>query len=341
MNTAFKQTNDQNQLKEYIGTRIDNFLNEKKGRSLNTYTNYKIDINQFFQFTFKREYKYLTVQELENVTSDDVTAYRIALNEEGKANTTINRKIASVRKLFGYLEATYPKIRKAIFNVIDKMKENEASSYGVLTWEEGTEMINLAKTYKDGEKLSLLIETAIITCYRLDALLRLTVDNIHTETKDGVDYRVIKMIDKGEKHIKPINDNLYNRLVAIAEDNQTPFFDFTIHTIGRRIKALVEEMGIDSRRNIKFHSLKKCGINFVFDSTGDIMLAQQQGNHKDAKTTMKSYLQHKTDYSKMPSYTMGTEIDLSPLEDLTKEQLLELIANATSGTQLELLRKLN
>jgi integrase len=339
MNTAIKQNNDQNQLKDYIGNRIDTFLDDKKARSENTYTNYKIDIEQFFYFLFKRHYSFLTVQDIENITSDDVVSYRVQLKQEGKVNSTVNRKIASIRKLFGYLEATYPKIRKAIFNVVEKMKENDTSAYGVLTWDEGTQMVRLAKTKKDGDKLSLMIELAIITCYRLNVLLELNLNNIHIENKGGQDYHVIKVIDKGEKHNKPISPKMYERLLEIATDNNEPLFPFSVHTIGRRFKDLVEEMKLDQRRNIKFHSLKKCGINFVFDSTGDIMMAQQQGNHKSANTTMKSYLEHKTDYAKMPSYTMDMEIDLKPLEQLSKEELLELISKATTGTQLELLRK--
>jgi integrase len=339
MTTTFAHKDLGNNLKDYIGFRIDNFLNDKKARSENTFKNYKIDIEQFFQFIFDRHYSYISVEEVESITSDEIIEYRLKLQEEGKANATINRKITSVRKLFGYLESTNPKIRKAIFGIVEKMKENDTESYGVLSWEESQEMLKLAKTYKDGEKLSMLIELAVKTCYRLRVLLDLTLDHIHLEEKGGQAFHVIKMIDKGEKHNKPISKEVYNRLVALSSNPNEPIFNFSPHTVGRRLNDLVTEMKLDLRRNIKFHSLKKCGINFVFDSTGDIMLAQQQGNHKSASTTMKSYLEHQTDYSKMPSYTMGESIDLAPLEELSKEQLLELIKGATSGTQLELLRR--
>lgn len=339
MTTAFAHKNTENQLKDYIGYRIDNFLNDKKARSENTYVSYKTDIDQFFKFIFGREYTYITNEEMETISSDEIMEYKLILQEQGKSNSTINRKIASVRKLYGYLEASNPKIRKAIFNVIEKSKENDTSSYGVLTWEEAVTMMELAKDQKDGDKISLLIELAVKTCYRLRVLLDMTLDHIHLEEKNGQTYHVIKMIDKGEKHEKPISENVYNRLVEMVSSTKERFFNFTPMTIGRRFQALVDEMQLDTRRNIKFHSLKKCGINFVFDSTGDIMLAQQQGNHKSAATTMKSYLEHKKDYSKMPSYTMGESIDLTLLEEMSKEQLIDLIKSATSGTQLELLRK--
>jgi integrase len=323
---------------DLIGKAVENFLQDKRSRSENTYKNYKIDINQFFNYLFNKEYQFIAFDELENIISDDIIEYRNALVEAGKANTTINRKITSVRKLFGYLEASNPNVRRAIFNVAEKLKENDRNGYGVLTWEEASTMIELAKELKDGDRLSLMIELAVKTCYRLRALIELTPSHIYQEEQNGQVYHVIKIIDKGEKHEKPISDDMYNRLMELVKEPNEHFFPYSVHTVGRRFQSLVTDMNLDERRNITFHSLKKCGINFVFDSTGNIMLAQKQGNHKSASTTMESYLKHQTDYSKMPSYTMGDRIDLQPLESLTKEELIELIQKSSSGAQLELLR---
>lgn len=339
-NTALAPKMTETALKNYIGKKIDNFLKDKRSRSENTYKNYKIDVEQFFMYFFNRDYAYITMEELENLTSDDIVEYRTALVETGKANATINRKIVSIKKMYAYLEASNPNIRKAIFNVAEKLKENDTQSYGVLTWDEAQVMMQLAKEKKDGERFSLLIEIAVKTCYRLRALLEITPNHIHQVEQNGETYNVIRIIDKGEKHEKAISKDLYDRLMSSVEKNDDTFFPYTVHTVGRWFNTLVEEMKLDERRNIKFHSLKKCGINFVFDSTGNIMLAQKQGNHKSASTTMKSYLEHNVDYSQMPSYTMGDKIDLEPLKDLTKEQLLELIGKVSSGTQLELLRTL-
>jgi site-specific recombinase XerD len=340
-NLGTKSKGNGTDLKNYIGQKVDNFLNDKKARSVNTYKNYKIDIEQFFQFFFDKEYKFVTMEELESLTADDMIKYRNKLIESGKVHSTVNRKIVSVKKLFTYMEATNKQIRSAIFNVVEKLKENDTKSYGVLTWEEGQEMMQRALRLKDGDRFSLLIEVAIKTCYRLDALLELTPNHIHLVSQKGQEFHVIRIIDKGEKHEKSISESLYNKMMQFVSSQDEKFFTWSKHTVGRRFQSLVEEMKLDVRRNIKFHSLKKCGINFVFDSTGNVMLAQKQGNHKSPTTTMKSYLEHNVDYAKMPSYTMGDKIDLEPLNELTKEQLMELIGQAGSGTQLELLRLLN
>jgi integrase len=323
--------------KDYVYSKIEKFLNDKKANSINTYRNYKVDVKDFCLTVFNKEVEYVTNFDFENTTIDDIIEYRALMHDEGKSNTTINRRINTVKTLFCYLEAGNSNIRSSIFNVVKKLKEHH-NGYGVLTWEEATEMFRLAKETKNGERLSILFELGVKTCMRLNALLTLTSDNIIQREQHGNKIWVVETIDKGEKHIKPISDDLYNRLNSIYDGER--YFNFYPHLIGKHIKQLSDQMGLDPRRNIRFHSLKKCGINFVYDATGDIMAAQLQGNHKSPVTTMKSYMEHKKDLSQMASYTMGEAIDLSKLEELTKEELLEAISKMSSGSQLELLRKI-
>ena len=75
--TATKQQPQYNEGKvhelKYAKTKIENFLNDK---SINTAKNYKIDINQFTQFFFKKDYEFVLEDELEKIEADDVIIYR-------------------------------------------------------------------------------------------------------------------------------------------------------------------------------------------------------------------------------------------------------------------------
>lgn len=326
------------EMKTYALDKFELFLADKKASSINTYRNYLVDLKQFCKVIYGKEMDFVTIEELEQTTSENILEYRNKLREDGMANSSVNRKLNSARSFFAFMEASNPNIRKAIFNVAKKLAEN-VRGYGVLTWEEVEIMIELAKKTKGGESLSLLIELAAKTCIRLDALLTLTTEEIFLREEHGNKIWTIETIDKGQEHIKPISDTLCEKIQAHV-DEEGRIFHFTTHKVGKYMNELVTRMELDPRRNIKFHSLKKAGINFVFEKTGDIMLAQQMGNHKSAITTMKSYMKHKRDLSAMPSYTIGEKIDLSSLEALSKEELLEAIGKLSSGSQLELLRKI-
>lgn len=331
---ATKQTYKEAEIHElrYASKKIENFLNDK---STNTAINYRIDINQFTQFFFKKDLEYVLEDELEKIEADDVITYRNWLREK-YANATVNRRINSMKSLFGYLEAGNPLIRKAIFNVAKSLMENP-NSYGSLSWEEVQEMIERANKLPQGHEFSVLIEVAVKTCIRLSALLNLKWEQVYDKNQKGENITVIEVIDKGQPHLKPISEKLYERILTL-KGNEKVFTHFHPHKVGDHLDIICKEMNINEKRNITFHSFKKAGINYVFDTTNDIMLAQQQANHKSSATTMKSYLENKTDLRDIPSYTMGEDISLDDLNHLTKEQLLEAIHQMKSSSKLELLR---
>jgi integrase len=335
--TAHKQTTEntkEGQVHElrYASNKIENFLNDK---SENTAINYRIDINQFTQFFYGKDLEYILEDELEKIEADDIITYRNWLR--GKyANATVNRRINSMKSLFGYLEAGNPLIRKAIFNVAKSLMENP-KSWGTLTWEEAQEMAQLANKLPNGHEFSVLIEVAVKTCIRLSALLNLRWEQIYDKDQKGEKIKVIETIDKGQPHLKPISEKVWERIETL-KGKEKVFANFHPHKVGGHLDQLCKWMNIEDNRNITFHSFKKTGISYVFDTTNDIMLAQQQANHKSSATTMKSYLEHKKDLREIPSYTMGEEITLQDLESLTKEQLLKAISQMKSSSKLELLR---
>lgn len=317
---------------KYIKGKVENFLNDK---SANTALNYKTDINQFTQYFFNKDWQYVLEDELEMIEADDVVRYRNHLKEQ-YSNATINRRINAMKSVYKYLEASNPLIRKAIFNVTKNLMENP-NSYGSLTWEEVKEMSERAKGLSDGNEFSVLIEVAVKTCIRLSALLNLTWEQIYDKNQKGENIKVIEVIDKGQPHLKPISDKLYKKIEAL-KGNKKVFRHFHPHKVGHYLETLCKEMKIDEKRNISFHSFKKAGVNYVFDTTNDVKLAQQQANHKSSATTMKSYLQNKEDLREIPSYTMGEDIDLDVLNDLSKEQLLQIFMELKSSSKLEVLR---
>jgi integrase len=325
----------------YIEGDYNSFLEDKKANSYHTFKSYRGDLKQFFDIMYDKEPKFVTLEDLEKTTGNDITSFRLKLRSKYPINKTVNRKVNAVKSFFKYMETDNENVRSAIFNKTKKLKETNSSQWGILTYEEVLEMIDISKGFEHGDQLTLLIELGFKTCIRLDALLTMTWGNIHKRHQHGKDIWTIEVIDKGEEHVKAIADNVKERLDSLrwsSSNEEKVFKNWHEHKVGDAIRKMCKEMNIDPRRKIRFHSLKKAGINFVFDSTGDIMMAQKQGNHKSAKTTIDSYMKHKEDLTSMPSYTMGEEINLSSLTEMNKEDLLELIQKSSATTKLELIR---
>lgn len=349
-NVNEQKTNEEKvpQLKEYIYPFIESFLKLKAKNSANTASDYENDIRTFFWFVKNKEIELLTVDDLK-LTLNDVENYQLMLSSHSNkklnngnpyAPTSIARKISSVKKLYSKLEANDYPVKEAWFKV-DKIK-GESESYGVITWEQATEMMEIVKTEEKGDIKACLIETAVVTCFRQNSLLNLTwQDNV--EKIDGVWVLSAekKAIGKGKKkRQKPINDDLYEKLLEIKEKYKSDkLFPLQKRTVIKMMQKLREKMNLDNK--ITFHSLKKCGISEAFEITnGNIMAVAEQGDHESFGTTMKYYLNKKKKFSQMVGLQIGKDVDLSPIEALSHEELLNLIKNASKSLQRELLHEL-
>lgn len=339
--------NNVTKMRRSIYSFIVNFLNKKEINSENTSSDYENDIRQFFWMVKHRHIEMLTEHDL-IITNEDVENYQVMLatnknKDINKGNPyapkSIARKISSVKALYGKLEASNYPVKEAWFNV-EKIK-GESESYGVLTWEQVQEMMKLAEEEIKGDIKSALLETAVITCFRQTSLLNLTWNNI--EKIDGVWVLCAEddAIGKGKKASKkPINDDLYEKLMKIKEKyGERKIFPLQKRTVTVMMQRYRKALGLDD--DIVFHSLKKCGINEAYELTGgDIMAVAEQGDHNSFGTTLKYYMQKKKKFSDMVGLKIGQEIDLTKLQNLSKEELIDIISKASRSTQLELISKI-
>jgi integrase len=282
------------------------------------------------------------MEDLSETTGSDITEYRNKIRD-GYKNATVNRKINSVRSFFNFMETDNPNVRSAIFNNTKKLKENDKKPWGSLSLDEVEGMAEVVNALPDGHELSVLIEVAFITAIRLDALLTATYEeNIFLRSEEGQDVWVIDVIDKEERHVKAISNELKEKIDSLSKGNTERIFsNLHDHKVGDAIRYAVDMLGIDKRRNIRFHSLKKASINFVLAKTGDIKQAQKQGNHKSARTTLDNYVENNDSLLAQPSLTMCTVIDTAPIKEISHKELLSVIDNCSDALKLELLRKIN
>jgi integrase len=334
---------------ETVFDKISTFLNRKNignGNKLKgTAAEYERDIKRFFQIMLNKNINQLTIEDLDKIKLSDVEKYQTFMIDSGYSSATVNRSIASMKSLYGYFQDNQLKyknsdnewisISASAFKVSSIVLHDD-NKYGMFSHEEILEMIRLAKKYPNGERKSLFIELASVTAIRLDALVGLTLKHFR---KEGTVY-VVKVIDKSKEHEKAITEDLYNRLEKNSVDGK--LFNFTKKTMERAINDLVEEMELDPDRNLSFHSIKKYSMGEVYRITnGDPLAVAKHGNHASFDMAMKHYLLFANQYESMPCLLIGKELDLKPMEDMTKEELLQLIQKGSRAMHYELLHILN
>lgn len=316
------------------------FLERKEENSENTRKEYERDIRQFFKFKRNKDIEMLTPEDIV-IDLDDLEQYQLTLKERYPAASSVNRKMATLSRLYKRFEAIgYPNVRSIIFRDIEPIKDKSIKEKGSdsLQWEDAVRMIEEVKQTAKGHIKALLIETAFVTSFRKDSIMKLEWDNF--SKLNGV--WVISVMGKGGVlDQKAINDDLYARLVTLkGEYPDNKVFHLQRNTVNKMMKDISEKLGIAGK--VTFHSLKKGGVNEVYDLTdGDIQAVKMQGAHKSEITTFKYYVRRKKNFATMPNLQIGRKIDLSPLEELSKAEMLEIIKSLGKGTQLEILNKLS
>ena len=342
---------------ESVESRIKMFLNVVGENSVNTYQSYKGHINEYFMFVTGKELDSVKWEDVYKLRIDDTYRYREYLKNKGQVATTINTKIASLSALFQFL-APMDEGKLIDSNVVNvrRMKPSTKDvSYGSLTEEEFETLLDFC----DEERLlnqtkRLFFEIAINTGMRKNAILNnLTWGNItsvldrQTETR----VRVIKDVeDKGGKNdLVPISDEFYDRLMEFKESldeneqgNDSRVVGLNPKTVESVMRRWKKEYKIDESRNISIHSIKSTGCDIVWNRTRDIKAVSDYAHHSDINTTYNHYLgKNESLMSKASYFAFKSEkTDLSGLENLSKDEIIELIRGCSMGTVGEILGKL-
>jgi len=328
------QFNTKNEDKNVYGT-IRTYLIRKGQNSQNTASTYERHIRDFFRTMRGKELEQLIEEDL-IFTKKQIETYQVALKERHKG-TTVNNVISSIRECYKRLVDDGFNVDVSWFNV-ERYDEHDKESYDSMTHEEVLTAMELVSKTRKGKEKALFIRVAYATAWRLQSILNLEFNDIINI--DDIWY--IKTIGKGNKtSYKKLSDDLYQELMQFKEEvKRDKIFQLTTKTIQKMMDYIRDNIDFGHRR-IVFHSFKKASINEVsILSGGDIKLMQAHGDHANATTTLNDYVSKKN-LEELLTVDVDTKIPLERLEDMSKEQLIDLIKKADRTTQIRLLKKAN
>lgn len=329
-------------------------LNDLRERSENTSSSYEGYYREFFRIVVNKDMNFVTWEDLLAITYEKVLEYR----EELKAtniNKTINIKVASLNTLYKEL---YKADRRVDMLVVDLKKlpedEDDSNSWGSLSHEEVEALFEYCGSLPNKSKpliKQLFFETAYVTAIRQGALLNLKWENFkRVKDNDGTHLWVIRIKDKGKTDETPITDEFYQKLCQLKaivhsdglRDKPTDrVFNVTKKTLASTLKDFCRKCGISKDRNIVIHSLKKASIDKVYHETRDVNKTARHAHHKGVEMVYKHYEGKNQGLAQRPSYsTFNGDKDLSKLEEVTKEQLLEAITQCGQSVINEIISKL-
>lgn len=324
-----------------LSENVESFLTSKELRSQSedTRLSYESDLRDFFNFLQpNRNMKSLKIKDVQ-LKIDTILKYQHYLKVERElASSTINRRVTTIKGLYsmlqrrGYVDNLYP------FDEAQRLSEKQ-NHHGVLTTEEVLEMIEVVMNQPRARKKNTkkyLIQTAYDTCLRKSALLNIKFTDFVPYTKNGKEEYEIKAVDKGNESMnRIISKELYENLMSLrSESNSEYVFDITESSIQSMMDYIRQEMNVHELRNIVFHSIRKAGVTFQYNKTGDVFKAQKAAGHKNVNTTQLYVATDENTIRGGISSDIG--IDDNSYKQLTHEELLQVIDSMTQDQKFML-----
>lgn len=326
----------------YVYQHIKRFLDSKARKSENTAKKFERDIRNFFKFLRNKELHELTQEDLK-VANSEVLDYQAYLSSQYK-NSIVNNALVGVRSLYKYLKRNDFDVNPDAV-VVDRLPDDTLPT-GFLSHEEVKLLSELALTEKrDPIMKKALIDVAYGTSLRANALLSLKYKDIRQDEKDKNKYWIeprdvengtVKK-DKGKMIKRVIHADAIRPMLEMKEalglSDDDYVFKISPRNLNYMMDRLCKKAGIDPKRGITFHSLRKAGaMSSSKLSNGNVFVVTAQGNWSNPETVHRHYIQENENIMGMAAFETFEE-DI--YEKLTKEQLIELL-NSLNGDIYEI-----
>jgi integrase/recombinase XerD len=328
---------------DYVYEHIMRFLKGKARSSENTAKKFKRDIEMFFKVVRGKELHELTKNDLK-VTNSEVVDYQEYLSKNYK-NSIVNNAFTAVRSLYKYLKRNDFDVNPDAV-IVDRLPDDTLST-GYLHHDEVMKLAELALEEKhDPIMKKAIIEVAYGTSLRINALLKIRYRDLRGDEIDPNKYWIEPRDVDEEGHITKDKSKMIKKVIhaeaiepmlrlkkAYGYSDDDYVFQISPRALNDMIKRLVKKAGLDPKRGITFHSLRKAGAMSASKlSNGNPFVVSKQGNWENLETVNRHYIQSQENIMGMAAFE-NFEEDI--YEQLTKEQLIELL-NSLNGDILEI-----
>lgn len=261
---------------------IDNFFKVLKSEyNYSDYTikNYKLDLTLFFDFLNKSNINYLYINK------DNVIDYLKYLDKMNLKNSTISRRISTLRTFYNYL-MNEGLINSNIFlNVKNPKLEKRLPNY--LNYTEMEELLESIDTSTDeGLKRRLLIEMFYSTGCRVSEIINIKVKDIDFLNKKirimgkGSKERIVYYGDYAKKYLdKYLSKGMDKDYLFVNKHGDK----YTVEEIELIVKDIMKHLSI--KTHVTPHTLRHTFATHLLNNGADIRSVQELLGHSNLSTT--------------------------------------------------------
>lgn len=155
-----------------LSERFFEYLEKEKKMAKNTLDAYRRDVLEFSKFEEARG-----VSDLRRTQGTEVVAFLLKLKNEGKSAATVNRKLASIRSFYNYLQAKEEISVNPALNIKSPKIQRKTIEY--LTVEEIDKLLSLPDDSPRGIRDRAMLELLYATGIRVTELIEANLEDIN------------------------------------------------------------------------------------------------------------------------------------------------------------------
>lgn len=255
------------------------FLKVELNYSELTIKSYQLDLTDFFRFIESKKINYLTI------TNHDVRGYLKYLDSCNLKNSTISRRISTLRTFYNYLVDENIVENNVFHNVKNPKLEKKLPNYlNYNEMEELLESIDISTT--EGLEKRLLIEMFYSTGCRVSEMINVKISGIDFTNKTirimgkGSKERIVYFGDYASKYL----DNYLSKVKC----DKYLFTNkkgekLTINEVEQIVKDIMKHISI--KTHVTPHTLRHTFATHLLNNGADIKTVQELLGHANLSTT--------------------------------------------------------
>ena len=255
------------------------FLKVELNYSELTIKSYQLDLTDFFEYIESKKINYLTI------TNHDVRGYLKYLDSCNLKNSTISRRISTLRTFYNYLVDENIVENNVFHNVKNPKLEKKLPNYlNYNEMEELLESIDISTT--EGLEKRLLIEMFYSTGCRVSEMINVKISDIDFTNKTirimgkGSKERIVYFGDYASKYL----DNYLSKVKC----NKYLFTNkkgekLTVNEVEQIVKDIMKHISI--KTHVTPHTLRHTFATHLLNNGADIKTVQELLGHANLSTT--------------------------------------------------------
>ena len=263
------------------------YLQTEKKMSKNTLEAYKRDVIQFSEFEAARD-----IADLRQTPGTEVVAFLLQLKNDGKSAATVNRKLASIRALYNYLQQKKEITENPTNNIKSPRIERKTIEY--LTLEEVDRLLAVPDDSLIGKRDRGILELLYATGIRVSELIEADVDDLNLRmgfiTCAGEQSKA-RIIPIGRPARAALEEYIYDARPAIVKekkDEKALFVNYYGERITRQglwkvLKEYGRKAGLEEK--LTPNVLRNSFAVHMIQNGADLKSLQELLGHEDISAT--------------------------------------------------------